>query len=201
VRDFAFSSTGSVYGESAVIPTPEDAPSPIQTSLYGASKMSAEAFIQAYAEGFGIRALIFRFVSLLGERYTHGHVVDFVHQLREHPRTLHILGNGKQRKSYLYIGDCIEAMLLALRDAPGKVNIYNLGTDEYCEVNDSIGWIGHTLGVNPERTYSGGERGWIGDNPFIFLDCSRVRALGWKPTMSIQEAVVRTVRWLEETGT
>ncbi len=201
VRTFAFSSTGSVYGESAVIPTPEDAPSPIQTSLYGASKFSAEAFIQAYAEGFGIRALIFRFVSLLGERYTHGHVVDFVHQLREHPGTLHILGNGRQRKSYLYVGDCIEAMLLALRAAPDKVNVYNLGTDEFCEVNDSVGWIGETLNVKPERTYSGGDRGWIGDNPFIFLDCARIRMLGWKPTMSIRDAVIRTVRWLEETGT
>lgn len=198
VRDFVFSSTGSVYGESTVIPTPEDAPNPIQTSLYGASKLAAEAFIEAYAEGFGIRALIFRFVSLLGERYTHGHVVDFVDQLREHPGSLRVLGDGRQRKSYLYVGDCIDAMLLALRDAPGKINVYNLGTDEYCEVNESIGWITETLGVTPERSYSGGNRGWIGDNPFIFLDCSRIRALGWRPTMSIHEAVVRTVRWLRE---
>jgi UDP-glucose 4-epimerase len=199
VRDFLFSSTGSVYGEAPVIPTPEDAPIPVQTSLYGASKMAAEGFIEAYAEGFGIRALIFRFVSLLGERYTHGHVVDFYRQLREHPESLHVLGNGLQRKSYLYVGDCIDAMLLALRSSPGKVGVYNLGTDEYCAVNDSIGWICETLGVAPRRTYSGGERGWIGDNPFIFLDCARMRGLGWKPTMSIRDAVVRTVRWLRET--
>jgi UDP-glucose 4-epimerase len=199
VRDFLFSSTGSVYGEAPVIPTPEDAPIPVQTSLYGASKMAAEGFIEAYAEGFGIRALIFRFVSLLGERYTHGHVVDFYRQLREHPDALHVLGNGLQRKSYLYVGDCIEAMLVALRASPGKVGVYNLGTDEYCAVNDSIGWICDTLGVTPQRTYSGGERGWIGDNPFIFLDCARMRALGWQPTMSIRDAVVRTVRWLRET--
>ena len=197
VRDFVFSSTGSVYGEAPVIPTPEDAPIPLQTSLYGASKMAAEGFIEAYAEGFGIRALIFRFVSLLGERYTHGHVVDFYAQLREHPDSLRVLGNGLQRKSYLYVGDCIDAMLTALRDAPGKVAVYNLGTDEYCAVNDSIGWICETLGVRPHVTYTGGERGWIGDNPFIFLDCARIRALGWRPTMSIRDAVVRTVRWLE----
>lgn len=201
VRDFAFSSTGSVYGEAPVIPTPEDAPMPVQTSLYGASKAAAEGFIQAYAEGFGMRALIFRFVSLLGERYTHGHVVDFVRQLREHPDRLHILGNGKQRKSYLYVQDCIDAMLVALREAPGNLGIYNLGTDECCEVNDSVGWITQTVGVRPALTYAGGERGWIGDNPFIFLDCARIRSLGWKPTMSIHDAVVRTVEWLEETGT
>ena len=200
VRDFLFSSTGSVYGEAPVIPTPEEAPMPVQTSLYGASKVGAEAFIQAYAEGFGIRALIFRFVSLLGERYTHGHVVDFFNQLREHPDRLHVLGNGLQRKSYLYVGDCIDAMLTALRTAPGKVGIYNLGTDEYCRVIDSIGWICETMRVEPALTYSGGERGWIGDNPFIFLDCARMRALGWQPTMSIHDAVVRTVRWLQETA-
>jgi UDP-glucose 4-epimerase len=200
VRDFAFSSTGSVYGESPVIPTPEDAPIPLQTSLYGASKMAAEGFIEAYAEGFGIRALIFRFVSLMGERYTHGHVIDFLQQLREHPDRLHVLGNGLQRKSYLYVGDCIEAMLVALRESPGKVGVYNLGTDEFCQVNDSIGWICETLGVKPAITYGGGDRGWVGDNPFIFLACARMRALGWKPTMSIRDAVVRTVRWVAEHG-
>ena len=201
VRDFVFSSTGSVYGEASVIPTPEDAPFPVQTSLYGASKMAAEGFIEAYAEGFGMRALIFRFVSLLGERYTHGHVVDFVRQLRAHPDHLDVLGNGLQRKSYLYVGDCIDALLVALRDAPGRVGVYNLGAPEYCEVNDSIGWICDTLGVTPQLRYTGGDRGWIGDNPFIFLDCARMRSLGWKPTLSIHDAVVRTVRWLQETGT
>jgi UDP-glucose 4-epimerase len=200
VRDFLFSSTGSVYGEAPVIPTAEDAPMPVQTSLYGASKVAAEGFVQAYAEGFGIRALIFRFVSLLGERYTHGHVVDFFNQLREHPDRLHVLGNGLQRKSYLYVGDCIEAMVTALRAAPDKVNVYNLGTDEYCQVIDSIGLICETLGVSPTLTYSGGDRGWIGDNPFIFLDCARMRKLDWQPTMTIRDAIVRTVRWLQETG-
>ncbi len=200
VRDFLFSSTGSVYGESVVVPTPEDAPMPIQTSLYGASKVAAEGFIAAYAEGYGIRALIFRFVSLLGERYTHGHVIDFVRQLREDRQTLTILGNGLQRKSYLYVGDCVEAMLVALRHSTHKVGIYNLGTDEYCQVNDSAGWIAATLGVRPTLVYGGGDRGWIGDNPFIFLDCARIRSLGWQPRLSIHEGVVRTVRWLEATG-
>jgi UDP-glucose 4-epimerase len=199
VCDVLFSSTGSVYGEAPIFPTPEDCPMPVQTSLYGASKIAGEGFIAAYAEAFGIRSSIFRFVSLLGERYTHGHVVDFVAQLREHPDRLHVLGDGQQRKSYLYVGDCIEAMLTALRDAPGKINVLNLGTNEYCRVVESIGWICETMGVSPALSFSGGERGWIGDNPFIFLDCTRMRALGWAPTMTIREAVVRTVRWLEET--
>lgn len=192
----AFSSTGSVYGEAQVIPTPEDAPFPIQTSLYGASKAAGEALIAAYCEGFGFRACIFRFVSILGERYTHGHVFDFYRKLRADPTRLEVLGNGRQRKSYLHVQDCVEAMRLAMARAPGKVNIYNLGVDGYCEVNDSIGWICEELKVSPELVYAGGERGWIGDNPFIFLDTTRIRALGWTPRLDIREGVLRTVRFL-----
>lgn len=196
VRHIAFSSTGSVYGEAPKIPTPEDCPFPVQTSLYGASKVAAEGLIAAYAEGFGMQTHIFRFVSILGERYSHGHIFDFYKQLLEHPDHLHILGNGKQRKSYLYIQDCLDAILSAVEGAKDKVNIFNLGTDEYCEVNDSVGWICERLGLKPKSTYSGGDRGWIGDNPFIFLDCSRVRALGWRPKLTIREAVVKTLEYL-----
>jgi len=186
VKRIAFASTGSVYGEAKVIPTPEDAPFPIQTSLYGASKLAAEGLIAAYCEGFGCQACIFRFVSILGEHYSHGHVLDFYKQLRAHPERLEVLGNGKQRKSYLYVQDCMDAILLAMEKARDRISIYNLGTDEYCEVNDSIGWICEYLGLSPQRVYSGGDRGWIGDNPFIFLDCSRIRALGWRPKLTIR---------------
>ena len=196
VKRIAFSSTGSVYGETEVIPTPEDAPFPVQTSLYGASKVAGECMIQAYCEGFGMQSYIFRFVSILGERYTHGHVYDFCKKLLADPTQLYVLGNGKQRKSYLYIQDCVDAIVTAVEKAEGRVNIFNLGTDEYCEVNDSIGWISERLGVQPELSYSGGERGWIGDNPFIFLDCQRIRSLGWKPKLSIKEGVVKTVEYL-----
>lgn len=196
IRRLAFSSTGSVYGEAQIIPTPEDCPFPVQTSLYGASKLAAEGMMAAYAEGYGMQTWIFRFVSILGERYTHGHVFDFLKQLRAHPDHLRVLGNGKQRKSYLYVQDCADAILLALEKAPGRVNIFNLGTDEYCEVNQSIGWICERLGVKPELSYSGGERGWIGDNPFILLDCQRIRSLGWKPRLTIREAIRKTVDYL-----
>jgi UDP-glucose 4-epimerase len=197
VKRIAFSSTGSVYGEAKVIPTPEDAPFPVQTSLYGASKLAGEGLIAAYCEGFGFTGYIFRFVSILGERYTHGHVFDFYKKLLENPHELPVLGNGLQRKSYLYIQDCINAMLFVVEKAQEKVNIYNLGADEYCEVNDSIGWICTHLGLEPERKYSGGERGWIGDNPFIFLDTAKVRALGWKPELTIQQGIIKTLEYLQ----
>jgi UDP-glucose 4-epimerase len=198
VSKIAFSSTGSVYGEAKVFPTPEDAPFPVQTSLYGASKLAGESLIQAYCEGFGFQSWIFRFVSILGERYTHGHVFDFYKQLRNDPSRLRVLGNGKQKKSYLYIQDCLDAIISAVERAKDKVNIFNLGVDGYCQVNDSIGWICREMGVNPKLEYSGGERGWVGDNPFIFLDTKKIQSLGWKPKISIEEGVVRTVRWLRE---
>ena len=197
-KNIAFSSTGSIYGEPDVFPTPEDCPFPVQTSFYGASKLAGESLIQSYCEGFGYTGYIFRFVSILGERYTHGHVFDFYKKLLQNPETLEVLGNGKQRKSYLYIQDCIDAMLTIIEKSPGRVNIFNLGTDEYCCVDDSIGWICSHLGLSPRREYTGGERGWIGDSPFIFLDCSKVRSLGWKPKLSIREGIINTLSYLQE---
>lgn len=198
IGKIAFASTGSVYGEAAVFPTPEDAPFPVQTSLYGASKLACEGLIGAYCEGFGFQSWIFRFVSILGERYSHGHVFDFYRQLRSHPTYLEVLGNGRQRKSYLYVQDCLDAMLLALSRATARVNLFNLGVDGYCEVNDSIAWIGAELGVEPRVIYSGGERGWVGDSPFIFLDTTRIRALGWQPTLGIDAGIRRTVAFLRD---
>jgi len=198
INKIAFSSTGSVYGEAPVIPTPEDCPFPIQTSLYASSKLAGEALISSYCEGFGFTGYIFRFVSILGERYTHGHVFDFYRQLMINPNELKVLGNGKQRKSYLYIKDCISAMKTVINNTSDKVKIYNLGTDEYCEVNNSIQWICEYLGINPQLVYTGGERGWVGDNPFIFLDCSKLKDLGWKAELSIKDSVLRTVQYIEK---
>lgn len=197
INKIAFSSTGSVYGEAKMIPTPEDSPFPIQTSFYGASKLAGESLLSAFAEGFNFKVWIFRFVSILGERYSHGHVFDFYKQLLADPTKLSVLGNGKQRKSYLYVGDCIDAIMVAIERSNDKVNILNLGTDEYCEVNDSIGWIKEYLGLNPTLSYTGTERGWIGDNPFIFLDTKKIRNLGWKPRYTIKEGIIKTIQYLE----
>jgi UDP-glucose 4-epimerase len=201
IRRIAFSSTGSVYGETETIPTPETAPFPIQTSLYGASKVAGESLIQAYCEGYGFEGYIFRFVSLMGPRYTHGHVIDFYRQLREHPEYLDALGNGTQRKSYLHVSDCVAAVLRVVEagtaaEAKHHVQVYNLGTNEYCRVSDSISWIAGAMGINPEVRYGGGDRGWIGDNPFIFLETAKILSTGWAPKLSIRESVVDTVQWL-----
>jgi UDP-glucose 4-epimerase len=194
-----FSSTGSVYGDAHVTPTPEDGPFPIQTSLYAASKLAGEGMIGAYAHGFGFTGLVFRFVSVLGERYTHGHVIDFYRALKADPSRLHVLGNGRQTKSYLYVQDCVDAILTATvhhDDDPGA-HIYNLGTDETVTVDDSIATITARMDVAPQIEKAGGDRGWAGDSPLIHLDTQKIRSLGWTPTLSIRDAIARTLQWLE----
>ena len=196
-----FSSTGSVYGEPEVFPTPEDAPFPVQTSLYAASKLAGEALIEAYAHGFGFTGVICRFVSVLGERYTHGHVFDFYRALKRDPTRLRVLGDGRQEKSYLYVQDCLGAILLATkrhdREADPAAHVYNLGTDETLVVDDSVALITEHLGLSPEIEHTGGRRGWAGDSPLIRLDTSRIRALGWSPQLTITQALVRTLDWLD----
>ncbi|MBM4102100.1 MAG: NAD-dependent epimerase/dehydratase family protein [Phycisphaerae bacterium] len=195
VPRIVFSSTGSVYGATAVVPTPEDAPFPTQTSLYGASKLAAEGLIQAYVEGGVISATIFRFVSILGPRYSHGHVVDFVRQLLENPKQLHVLGDGTQTKSYLHVADCIDALVMHLTPSQ-KLAIFNLGVDATITVRDSIGWITSEMGVSPELQFAGGSQGWIGDNPLIHLDITAMRATRWQPRHTIRDSVVETTRWI-----
>ena len=197
IKKIIFSSTGSIYGESEIIPTPENAPFPIQTSMYGSSKLACEGLIQSYCEGYNFQSWIFRFVSILGERYTHGHVFDFYKKLKDNPNELEVLGNGKQKKSYLYVKDCIKAIMYAFERSNEKINIYNLGSDDYCEVNDSIDWICSELNLRPKIVYSGGNKGWIGDNPFIYLDINKISKIGWKPQLSIKEGIINTVKFLD----
>lgn len=198
IKKIGFSSTGSIYGETKIIPTPENAPFPVQTSLYGASKLACEGLIEAYSEGFGFQSWIFRFVSILGERYTHGHVFDFYKQLIDNPNELRILGDGCQKKSYLYVQDCLNAMLFSINNFTDNVNILNLGTNEYCKISESVAWITAHLGLKPKLTYTGGEKGWVGDNPFIFLDNRKINNAGWMPRLTIKDSVIKTLEFLQK---
>lgn len=198
-REIAFSSTGSVYGEPAVFPTPEDAPFPVQTSMYASSKVAAEGLLTSYAQPAPapeFRVWIFRFVSLLGPRYTHGHVFDFWRKLTRDPSRLEVLGDGKQQKSYLHVGDCVAAMFVAVEKAKGPINVFNLGHPDVLQVDKSVGIITRAMKVSPRVEYTGGERGWPGDSPRIELDTQRIRALGWTQTKTIEESVVETLAFL-----
>jgi UDP-glucose 4-epimerase len=198
VKKIAFSSTGSIYGEPEVFPTPETCPFPVQTSLYGASKLAGEGMIASYCEGFNYQAWIFRFVSVLGERYSHGHVFDFYKKLLDNPNEILVMGDGHQKKSYIYIQDCIDAMFTCIEKSKQKVNVFNLGAPEYIEVNQSLKWICSALGLSPKVNYNGGERGWIGDSPFIFLETKKVQSLGWSAKFSIEKSIHRTLSYLQE---
>ena len=197
-----FSSTAAALGEPEVFPTPENCAIPEQTSLYGASKMACEGLISSYCEGYGFEGYVFRFVSLLGPRYPHGHVFDFVSKLRDDPSRLLILGDGQQRKSYLHIEDCLDALLLiceekrTAKNTRRRYEVYHLGVPAYCRVEQSARWICAELGLAPIFEFSGGERGWIGDNPFVFLDVSKAIVAGWAPKHSIEQSVRETARWL-----
>src|SRR5262245_30732915 len=197
VSRIAFTSSGAVYGDAAVVPTPEDAPFPVQTSLYGASKLACEGLISAYSEGYGVQAWIFRLVSALGERYSHGHVFDFYRLLRSRPDEIEVLGDGRQRKAYVYVQDCVAAMALAVQRARERLTIVNVGGTGTCTVDESLGWICELMGVEPRRRYTGGDRGWAGDSPHVSLDTRRLQALGWAPALEARESVRRTVRYLQ----
>ena len=197
VRKFVFSSTGSVYGDARQIPTTEECPFPVQTSLYAASKLAAEGLISAYAEAGFIDATIFRFVSILGPRYTHGHVFDFVKQLLANPTKLSVLGDGTQTKSYLHVNDCVAALVQSL-NRQNSLELFNLGTTEVVQVRESIALIVKALKCTPEIQYSGGNQGWIGDNPYILLATDRILSTGWSTSATIASSIVDTVNWLTE---
>jgi UDP-glucose 4-epimerase len=194
----AFASSATVYGEPDLFPTPESY-APLQTSLYGASKLAGEAMVQAYSEYFAITCYIFRFVSWIGQRYTHGVIFDFIKKLQANKAVLEILGDGMQRKSYLDVVDGVDGIFYAVQHAKERKNLFNLGHDEFVNVLDLADIVVEELGLKGVRYHTtGGERGWLGDSPFVHLDTTKLKALGWRPQVSIEQGIRNTVRYLQE---
>ena len=197
IKHIVFASSATVYGEPDIFPTPETY-APIQTSLYGASKLACEAMIQAYAEYFGIRCYIFRFVSWIGERYSHGVIFDFVKKLKNNGQMLEVLGDGKQRKSYLDVIDGVDGIFYVLEHSNEPKNVFNLGHDAFMNVLDLADIVVDQLNLKRVRyVTTGGERGWLGDSPFVHLDTTKLKALGWRPHVSIERGIRNTVRYLQ----
>jgi len=198
IQGFAFASSSAVYGDPDVFPTPENY-SPLQTSLYGASKMAGEAMMQAYCEYYNMRSFSFRFVSWIGERYSHGIVFDIMKKLRRDPKTLPLLGDGTQKKSYLYVKDGVSGAMLGIEKGMERKNIFNLGHDYFITVVEVVKIVLDELKMNGVTLeFAGGNRGWIGDSPLVHLDTSKIKKLGWKPETSIEEGLRRTVRYLKD---
>jgi UDP-glucose 4-epimerase len=165
--------------------------------LYGASKVAAEGILSSYAAQGAFNVTVFRFVSVLGQNYHHGHVVDFVRKLRANPRELAVLGNGTQRKSYIHVEDCVQA-LIELRNPNSPFEVFNIGHDYYIPVRESANLVVKSMGLSPKIVFGTEDRGWIGDNPFTFLDITKAKSFGWAPTISIEESVAQTVQYLLE---
>jgi UDP-glucose 4-epimerase len=192
VRKVVFTSTSTVYGE-APTPTPEDYGPMIPISLYGASKLAAEALIFSYCHTFDFQAWIYRFANVIGPRSNHGVIYDFINKLQANPSELEILGDGEQTKSYIYIEDCIEAMLCGLR-AKEKVNIFNIGSEDQLPVKEIAKIVSQELGLSPAFKLTGGERGWRGDVPVMLLSVEKLKSIGWSPKLDSRKAIKKTVK-------
>ncbi|MHC1567352.1 MAG: NAD-dependent epimerase/dehydratase family protein [Candidatus Syntropharchaeia archaeon] len=193
IREIVFTSTSTVYGEAKVMPTPEDYGPMKPISLYGASKLSCEALISSYCHTFDMKSWIYRFANVIGERSTHGVIVDFIEKLRKNPEELEILGDGNQTKSYIHIEDCISGILSGLH-GDEDVNIFNIGSEDQISVKRIAEIIFEEMGISPKIKYTGGRRGWRGDIPQMFLDIKKLKSLGWSPTFNSEESVRKTVR-------
>jgi UDP-glucose 4-epimerase len=192
VNRLIFTSTSTVYGETCVIPTPEDHPThPV--SIYGGSKLACEALIESYCHTFDMQVWIYRFANVIGKRSTHGVIYDFILKLKRNPDELEILGDGEQMKSYIYIDDCIDAMLTGLR-ASERVNIFNIGSEDQIKVRKIAEIVSDEMNLNPKFRFTGGKRGWKGDIPIMLLSIDKIKRLGWKPRYSSEEAVRKAVK-------
>lgn len=197
VKKIAFTSTSTVYGEAAVVPTPEGYGPLMPISLYGASKLACEALISSYCYTFDMTSWLFRFANIIGDRSTHGVIYDFAMKLKNDPTRLTILGDGRQSKSFLLVDDCVDAMLFAVEKQNEPVNIYNIGSEDRIGVTDIARIVAKEMGLNGVRLdYTGGDRGWTGDVPFMGLSIDRIKALGWRPKHNSEDSVCLCIRAL-----
>lgn len=197
VKKIAFTSTSTVYGEAAVMPTAEDYGPLVPISLYGASKLACEALITSYSHTFEMQSWICRFANIIGDRGTHGIIVDFIAKLRKNSSELEILGNGSQSKSYLHVRECVDAMILAICESTDEVNIFNIGSEDTINPTRIAEIIVEEMGLNNvEFNYTGGSRGWKGDVPKMMLSVDKMKKLGWIPKWESEQSVRKTVRSL-----
>jgi UDP-glucose 4-epimerase len=193
INQLVYSSTGTVYGDLPNPPYRESEQTSQQTTLYGATKYAAEGILSVFSTHFGIDCLILRFVGVLGPNISHGHLFDFMRKLRSNPDKLMVLGDGNQKKAYVDVDDVVSGLLIPFRT---NFEVFNLGRPDFSTVKDSVRWLCEELEISPDVEYEERDRGWIGDNPNLYLDIQKLSKLGWKPERTIEESVKRTVRWL-----
>jgi UDP-glucose 4-epimerase len=199
VNRIAFTSTSTIYGEATTVPTPEDYGPLLPISLYGASKLACEALISSYCHTFEMQSWIYRFANIVGERGTHGVLVDFIRKLRENPKELEILGSGKQKKSYLEVRDCVQAMLHCVQHSDEQINVFNIGSEDSVDVTEIADIVALQMGLNDvQYCYTGGVdgRGWKGDVKVMQLSIEKIKMLGWTPQGGSAQAIETAVKAL-----
>ena len=200
VMDIVFTSTSTVYGEATVLPTPEDYGPLKPISVYGASKLASEALISSYVSTFGMRGVLYRFANVVGSRGTHGVIFDFIKKLRADQNRLEILGDGKQRKSYVHVKDCVEAMVMGYEGNEEDLGIYNIGTEQSTDVITIADIVSEVMGLAGVKYHTtggvDGGRGWKGDVKVMSLDIRAILGLGWEPKYSSDEAIRMTAQAL-----
>lgn len=197
IRTMVFSSSGTIYGETPMIPLPEDCGPVLPISLYGAGKVASEALITAFCHTFDMQCWIYRFANIVGSRGTHGVIFDFIHKLKKNPEQLEILGDGTQEKPYLCVEDCVDGMLFGFENSSDRVNYFNLGCESTTNVSSIARMVVEGMGLkNVVFNYTGGERGWPGDVPQVRFNVDKVRKLGWSPKVDSDQAVRRAVKFM-----
>ena len=195
IKQIVFASSGTIYGETPVMPIPEDYGPVLPISLYGAGKLASEGLISAFCGTFAMQAWIFRFANIVGKRATHGVILDFIQKLKQNPSELEILGDGNQCKPYLHIEDCVEGILFAFKSSFDKLNIFNLGCSSVTDVNTIARMLVEEMGLRGVSfKYTGGDRGWPGDVPQVRLNVAKINRLGWKAGYTSDEAVKKAIR-------
>lgn len=201
IKKIVFSSSSTIYGETPPHPLPEEYGPLLPISVYGAAKLAAEGLISSFCHTFDMQGWIFRFANVVGERGTHGVIVDFINKLRKNPQELEILGDGKQRKPYLYVTECIEGILFGFEHANEWINVFNLGVESVTEVTRIGELVVEEMGLkNVKFRYTGGKRGWKGDVPQFQFDIQKIKELGWKPRLTSDEAVRKAIKDLLRSG-
>ena len=201
VNKIVFSSSSVIYGETPAKPLPEDYGPLLPISVYGAAKLASEGLISSFAHTFDMQAWMYRFANVVGIRGTHGVIVDFIHKLQNNPHELEILGDGKQKKPYLYVTECVDGILHGFHHADDEVNVFNLGVDSVTEVTRIGELVVEEMGLeNVEFKYTGGKRGWKGDVPHFQLAIDKMNEIGWQPKLSSDEAVRKAIQNLLNQG-
>ena len=195
-RSIVFSSSGAIYGEPTVHPTPEEYGPIFPISLYAASKLACEGLVSAYAHNYDMQARMYRFGNIVGPNPTHGVIHDFVLRLHDEPTRLRILGDGSQSKPYVHVDDCLDGMELGIAKGTGPLTCFNLAVADQTSVHEIADGVMRAMGLDPAKValeFTGGNRGWKGDVPFVNLDSSRIRALGWQPKYTSGQAVKQAI--------